>query len=53
VTVKIPILIPNSEEYDAVPTDFYNGQYFDIVKSIAQGSLNTTGSAWFMTLCKH
>lgn len=48
--VKVPLLIPDSEEWSAVPTDFYGQQHFDVVKSVAQGALNATGAGWFMTL---
>ena len=50
MTVNIPILIPDSEEWSAVPTDFYGGQYFSIIKLITQNTLKKAGSAWFMTL---
>ena len=49
-TVKVPILIPDSEEWSGVPTDFYGQQHFDVVKGIASGALNATGAGWFMTL---
>jgi platelet-activating factor acetylhydrolase len=48
--VKVPILIPDSEEWSGVPTDFYGQQHFDVVKGIAQSALNATGAGWFMTL---
>jgi len=42
--------MPDSEEWSAVPTDFFGKQHFEVVKSIAQGALSGTGAGWFMTL---
>jgi platelet-activating factor acetylhydrolase len=49
-TVTVPLLIPDSEEWDGVPTDFYGRQHFDVVKGIAQVALKASDAAWFMTL---
>jgi platelet-activating factor acetylhydrolase len=48
--VKVPLLIPDSEEWSSVPTEFYGQQHFDVVKSVAQSALTATGAGWFMTL---
>lgn len=48
--VEVPILIADSEEWSSQAKDFYGKPHFDVVKSIAQGSLDKTNSSWFMTL---
>lgn len=49
--VPVPIAIVNSEELDATPFNFSDGQsYFDLMKGIAEGSLKTTNESYFMTL---
>jgi platelet-activating factor acetylhydrolase len=49
--VKVPILIPDSQEWSSEPTVFYGQKHFDVVKGIAQTALNISGAGWFMTLC--
>jgi platelet-activating factor acetylhydrolase len=44
------VVIPDSEAWSAEPSEFYGQQHFEVVKSIAQSSLNKTGAGWFMTL---
>lgn len=44
------ILIPDSEAWSSEPTEFYGRQHFDVVKGIAQSTLNSTRYSWFMTL---
>ncbi len=44
------VVIPDSEVWSAEPSEFYGQQHFEVVKSIAQSSLNKTGAGWFMTL---
>lgn len=44
------VLIPDSEAWSAEPSEFYGQEHFEVVKSIAQSSLNKTGAGWFMTL---
>src|SRR5215469_10541687 len=44
------VLIPDSEVWSAEPSEFYGQQHFEVVKSIAQSSLNKRGAGWFMTL---
>jgi len=44
------VVIPDSEAWSAEPSEFYGKQHFEVVKSIAQSSLNKTGAGWFMTL---
>jgi platelet-activating factor acetylhydrolase len=44
------VLIPDSDAWSSQPTDFFGQDHFEVVKSIAQTSLNATGAGWFMTL---
>lgn len=48
--ITIPIAILDSEEWSAVPEQFYGRTHFDTVKLIAQNSLNNTNNAYFATL---
>jgi len=49
--VGVPIFIIDSQEWSGQPTNLYGQEHFDVVKSIAQNSLNKTKGAWFATLC--
>ena len=40
------VVIPDSEAWSAEPSEFYGQQHFEVVKSIAQSSLNKTGAGW-------
>jgi len=50
ISKQVPLLIPDSEEWSAIPTNFYGKPHFDVVKSIAETSLSATNATWFFTL---
>jgi platelet-activating factor acetylhydrolase len=49
-TITVPLLIAQSEEWSAIPKDFYGQPHFQVVKAIAEQALNNTNGSWFMTL---
>lgn len=50
ISTQVPLIIPDSEEWSAIPKDFYGKQHFDTVKSVAESSLSATNATWFFTL---
>ncbi|KIW09102.1 uncharacterized protein PV09_00047 [Verruconis gallopava] len=48
--VQVPILIPDSEAWSSQPSVLFGKDFFTVVKTIAETSLNATNAGWFMTL---
>jgi platelet-activating factor acetylhydrolase len=48
--IQVPILIPDSDAWSSQQTEFFGANHFDVVKSIAETSLNASDAGWFLTL---